>query len=69
MPKAHPEIAATRISGAAIHQRLRKLENQGLIEGSKLMRSTEGFSWYNRSLCWGLSGTVSNSQAVSFNGN
>ena len=40
------------ISGAAIHQRLRKLENSNLMAGSKLILNPKGIRIHNYCFCW-----------------
>ena len=40
------------ISGAAIHQRLRKLENSNLMAGSKLILNPKSIRIHNYCFCW-----------------
>ena len=46
------EIArSVGISGAAIHQRMRKLEKSGLLSGSKFMINPKSIRVYNNGFC------------------
>ena len=42
------------ISGAAIHQRLRKLEKSGLLAGSKFVVNPKVLGLYHHGICWCL---------------
>ena len=60
------EIArAVGISGAAIHQRLRKLENSGLISGSKFVINSKALGYTTMAfVCIFLDKAKSNSDAI-----